>query len=208
VLKRILRVLAPGLLLLLIGVYRIASPPGAGAKSDLAALPREMLGLSGTDVPTEQAILDDLDPDDLLIRRYTRPDGVPIWVVMIYFVNTRLGGHDPQLCYRSQGYRTKDLPDQQIESAIGRITAESFVAIRGMRSERVATVWYTSGEEAISDVRRYRRQLFFQGLRENRLYGIFVRVSTLESERPGEAEGWNARFLAAIVENLPRLVHE
>jgi EpsI family protein len=208
VLKRALKLFAPGIVLILLGAYRIAAPPGAGAETDLASLPRELLGLQGVDVSTEQAILDDLDPDDLLIRRYTRPDGVPIWVVMIYFVNTRLGGHDPQLCYRSQGYRTKNLPEQQIESAIGPITAESFIATRGMRSERVATVWYTSGEGTISDVRRYRRQLFFQGLRENRLYGIFVRVSTLESERPGEAEAWNARFLAVIVENLPRLVHE
>lgn len=207
-LSRALRLLAPGIVLALIGAYRLAAPPGAGARSDLAGLPIELVGLTGVDVPTEQAILDDLDPDDLLIRRYTRPDGVPIWVVMIYFVNTRLGGHDPQLCYRSQGYRTRDLPEQKVESAVGPITAESFIATRGMRSERVATLWYTSGEGAISDVRRYRQRLFFQGLRENRLYGIFVRVSTLESERPGEAEAWNARFLAAIVESLPRLVHE
>lgn len=207
-LARMLKILAPGILLLLVGAYRLAAPPGAGAASDLAALPREILGLTGSDVPTEQAILDDLDPDDLLIRRYTRPDGVPVWVVMIYFVNTRLGGHDPELCYRSQGYRTRELPEQQVESALGQIRAESFMATRGMRSERVATVWYTSGEGAVPDVRRYRRRLFFQGLRENRLYGIFVRVSTLETERPGDAEAWNARFLAAIVENLPRLIHE
>ncbi len=207
-LGRAMKILLPGICLCLIGVYRIAEPPGAGAESDLAALPREMLGLTGIDVPVEQAIVDDLDPDDLLIRRYTRPDGIPVWVVLIYFVNTRLGGHNPQLCYRSQGYRTRDLPEQRIESAIGPITAEAFLATRGMRSERVATVWYTSGEGAISDVSRYRRRLFLQGLRENRLYGIFVRVSTLESERPGEAEAWNARFLSEVVGNMPRLIHE
>jgi EpsI family protein len=208
VLGRATKILLPGILLCLIGVYRVAEPPGAGAKSDLAALPREILGLSSVDIPVEQAIVDDLDPDDLLIRRYMRPDGIPVWVVLIYFVNTRLGGHNPQLCYRSQGYRTRDLPEERIESAIGPITAEAFLATRGMRSERVATVWYTSGEGAISDVSRYRRRLFLQGLRENRLYGIFVRVSTLESEHPGEAGAWNARFLAEVVGNMPRLIHE
>ncbi len=162
-LGRATKILLPGILLCLIGVYRVAEPPGAGAKSDLAALPREILGLSSVDIPVEQAIVDDLDPDDLLIRRYMRPDGIPVWVVLIYFVNTRLGGHNPQLCYRSQGYRTRDLPEERIESAIGPITAEAFLATRGMRSERVATVWYTSGEGAISDVSRYRRRLFYRG---------------------------------------------
>lgn len=207
-LSRVTKLVLPGVLLCLVGAYRIAAPAGAGAQADLASLPMELLGARGADVPVEQAILDDLDPDDLLIRRYVRPDGVPTWVVLIYFMNSRLGGHNPQLCYRSQGYRTQDLPRQRIDSALGPFEAESFLATRGMRSERVATVWYTSGEGAVADVRRYRRRLFFQGLRENRLYGIFVRVSTLETERHGEAEAWNARFLGEVMRNLPLLIHE
>jgi EpsI family protein len=205
---RTAKLLFPGILLCLVGLYRVAVPPGAGAESNLAALPKELLGMKGTDVPLEQAILDDLDPDDLLIRRYLRPDGTPVWIVLIYFVNTRLGGHDPQLCYRSQGYRTESLPDLRVASAAGAIVAESFLATRGARSERVATLWYTSGEGPVPDVGRYRRRLFLQGLRENRLYGIFIRVSTIESAIPGEAEAWNERTVAEIVRQLPGLIHE
>lgn len=207
-LKHTLRLLLPGIVLLCVGGYRVAVPPGAGARSDLAALPHALLGMQGTDVPLDQAILDDLDPDDLLIRRYQRPDGVPVWVVLIYFVNTRLGGHDPQLCYRSQGYRTLEQPDLSATSSLGPIRAESFLASRGNRAERVATLWYTSAEGPVPDVGRYRRRLFFQGLRENRLYGIFVRVSTLENGRAGEAEAWNARVMAEVVSHLPSLIHE
>jgi EpsI family protein len=207
-LKRTLRLLLPGLLLCMVGIYRIAVPPKTGADCDLSRLPLEILGMRGIDVPLGQAILDDLDPDDLLIRRYTRPDGLPVWIVLIYFVNSRLGGHDPQLCYRSQGYRTESMPPLETNSRLGPIRAESFMALRGARAERVATLWYTSAEGAVADVKLYRRRLFFQGLRENRLYGIFVRVSTIESDRPGEAEEWNERVLAEVVGYLPRLVRE
>jgi len=207
-LGRVARLLAPGLLLCLIGLYRVASPPARGVESHLTALPSVLMGLSGVDVPVQQAILDDLGSDELLIRRYTRPDDVPVWVVVIYFVNTRLGGHDPQLCYRSQGFRTEDLPDAKIESTVGALKTENFSATRPGRRERVATFWYAPGGRIVPDVRSYRRMLFFQGLRQNRTYGAFVRVSTLETDQPGLAEEWNARFAAVVAGYLPQLIRE
>ncbi len=205
-LKPGLRLFFPGLLLCLVTGYRIITPHEKGTAADLTALPVELMGLPGIDVPVEQAILDDLNPDGLVIRRYMRPDGIPVWVVLIYFVNRRLGGHDPQLCYRSQGYRTESLPGITLSSPSGILEAESFLASRPGRVERVATFWYTSGLGAVSDVGRYRRRLFIQGLRGNRLYGIFVRISTLETDKDGEAAMWNQRFVAEVAQKLPSLV--
>ncbi|MBD3161504.1 MAG: EpsI family protein [Candidatus Eisenbacteria bacterium] len=195
----------PGLLVLL-ACYRLLVPPAPGAASRLESLPMSLLDLPGEKVPLDQAVLDELDSDDLVIRRYLRPDGVPIWVVLVYFVNTRLGGHDPQLCYRSQGYRTRELSPLAMESALGDLTAERFEAGRPGRTERVATFWYTPGGRPVSDVRKYRFRLFLQGLRENRQYGVFVRVSTLEAGRPERAEEWNRAFVAELARQLPHLI--
>ena len=199
----------PAFLLALLGLYRLGFPPVDDVDSNLRDLPYELLGLSGEDVPINQTILDDLDPDDLVIRRYIRPDGAPIWVVLIYFVNTRLGGHDPQLCYVSQGYRIEELPELRFKSdREEEMTASAFLARRIGRSERVATFWHTAEGQSIAQERRYRNRLFFQGLRENRLYGVFVRVSTLEVGRSEESAMWNERFVAEVARQLPNLIQD
>jgi EpsI family protein len=198
----------PALILCLLGAYRLGFPLQEGAQSRLRDLPYELLGLHGQDVPIDEMILDDLNPDELVIRRYRRPDGVPLWVVLVYFVNTRLGGHDPQLCYVSQGYRIEALPQIRLEGEQGEVTANAFVATRRNRLERVATFWHTAAGHSIANVRRYRNHLFFQGVRENRLYGVFVRISTLETGRRGEAAQWNERFVAEVARRLPDLLHE
>lgn len=207
-LRRLAKALLPGMLLCLLGTYRVAFPPAHGAQSHLAELPTTLLGLNGTDVPESRAILDDLESTDILIRDYRRPDGNPVWVVLIYFENTRLGGHDPQLCYRSQGFRTQDLPGMPIGGGPQGLTAESFLASKSGRAERVATFWYAPGGKVLPDVEQYRGRLFLEGLRQNRTYGVFVRISTIETDRPGEAEEWNARFAAEIVRRLPGLIRE
>jgi EpsI family protein len=208
VLARAGRLLAPGLLLCLLGAYRIGFPPSRGAESHLSELPMTLLGLQGVDVPENRAILDDLESSDILIRDYRRPDGSPVWIVLIYFENTRLGGHDPQLCYRSQGFRTRDLPILHLQGGAGGMEAESFMATKQGRAERVVTFWYAPGGRILPDVTQYRGRLFLEGLRENRTYGVFVRISTLESDRPGEAEDWNTRFAAEIARRLPSLIRE
>jgi EpsI family protein len=196
------------LLLCLVGSYRVLVTPGEGARSELAALPMELLDCQGEDIAVEEAVVDDLGSDDLLVRRYDRPDGVPVWVVLIYFVNSRLGGHDPKICYISQGFRIHDLPPLEIRSAGGTWEAERFRAQRQERSELVTTYWYTPGKRLLSDVRRYRTELLLQGLRENRSYGLFIRVSTLDNESATAAERWNERFVIELANHLPSLIHE
>lgn len=207
-LTRVACIWFPALILCLLGAYRLGVPATEGAHSRLADLPYELLGLPGEDLSLDEAIIQDLDPDDIVIRRYRRPDGVPVWVVLIYFVNTRLGGHDPQLCYRSQGYRVEKLPEMRLQVGGKEISADCFMASNRQRAERVATFWHAPGGSPTSDVRHYRNLLFLQGVRENRLYGIFVRVSTLETSTEGEAQAWNERFVAEVARRLPSLLHE
>lgn len=181
------RVLASLGLLALVAGYVIAFPPLELKGTRLDTCPMELAGMPGTKLTLEQAVLDDLDPDDYLIRQYTRPDGVPVWLVIVYFQNARLGAHDPQICYRSQGYKVQESPVGSVDTAAGPLPYRSFVAVKGSRREVVRCLWFTAGG-ALADVKGWRDRMFFQGLRNNRSFGAFVRISTMDTGDRGTAE--------------------
>jgi EpsI family protein len=185
-----------------LAAYVLLFPPRKIAGTQLASCPMTLAGLPGTQLGLEQTVLDNLDPDDYLVRRYDRPDGLPVWLVIVYFQNARLGAHDPELCYRSQGYRLQGLPPGNIDTAIGPVPYLHFRAEKGPRRERVLYFWYTAGGRALAELKGWRDRMFFQGLKNNRSFGAFVRISTLEGEDPPGAD----RALVKVLEDLaPKL---
>lgn len=195
------RVLASLALVAALAGYVVAFPPFKLEGTRMDTCPLVLAGMPGATLSLEQAVLDDLDPDDYLIRQYERPDGVPVWLVIVYFQNARLGAHDPQICYRSQGFRVEDLPSGSVSTAIGPVPYRSFVAEQGPRRELVRCLWYTAGG-ALADVKGWRDRMFFQGLRNNRSFGAFIRISTLEAGDPAEA----ARIITEVTRDLAPLL--
>ena len=187
-----------GMLVLLAG-YVLAFQPLKLEGTRLDTCPMELAGMPGTNLTLDQAVLDDLDPDDYLIREYTRADGIPVWLVIVYFQNARLGAHDPQICYRSQGYQVQELPAGSVATAIGPFPYHSFVAVKGSRREVVRCLWFTAGG-VLADVKGWRDRMFFQGLRNNRSFGAFVRISTMDAGDMGVAE----RAITDITYDLAR----
>ena len=196
------RVLTSLALVALLAGYIVAFPPVKLAGTRLDTCPLQLAGMPGTTLTLEQAVLDDLDPDDYLIRQYERPDRVPVWLVIVYFQNARLGAHDPQICYRSQGYQVQELPSGSTPTAIGPVPYRSFVAEQGPRRELVRCLWYTAGG-ALADVKGWRDRMFFQGLRNNRSFGAFVRISTLEAGDPAAAERAITDLTRDLAPHLP-----
>jgi EpsI family protein len=192
-----------GLVALLAG-YVLVFPPWKAQGTRLDTCPMELGGMPGTKLTLEQTVLDDLDPDGYLVRRYERPDGIPIWLVIVYFQNARLGAHDPQVCYRSQGFQVQALPDGTVATAIGPVPYRGFLAVKGSRRELVRCLWYTGGG-VLADVKGWRDRMFFQGLRSNRSFGAFVRISTLETGDPGTAEQLVTKFTRDLAPHLPEL---
>jgi EpsI family protein len=190
-----------GMLVLLAG-YVLAFPPLKLAGTRLETCPMELGGMPGTKLTLDQAVLDDLDPDDYLIRQYTRADGVPVWLVIVYFQNARLGAHDPQICYRSQGYEVQELPSGSVATAIGPLPYRSFVAVQGPRREVVRCLWFTAGG-ALADVKGWRDRMFFQGLRNNRSFGAFVRISTMDAGDMGAVERAITDLTRDLAPHLP-----
>ncbi|MBK8230350.1 MAG: EpsI family protein [Candidatus Eisenbacteria bacterium] len=202
------RVVASLLLLGLLAAYVLLLPPGTAGETHLASLPAEIAGFRSTDLELEQAVLDDLNPDGILVRRYERAGVPPVWLVIVYFENARLGAHDPELCYRSQGFEVGNRPDATLTTGLGPVPCRVFDAVRGERNELVNYFWYTAGRRALAEVKTFRDEMFFQGLKSNRSFGAFVRISTLVEGDRAVSEAVLNRFVQELAPVLPQMFPE
>jgi EpsI family protein len=194
--------------LLALAAYILFFPPRRIAGTRLGTCPMTLAGMPGKELGLEQTVLDDLNPDDYLLRRYDRPDGLPVWLVVVYFQNARLGAHDPLLCYRSQGFKLQALPAGTCATASGPVSYNAFRAAKGGRSELVWYFWYTSGGKALAELKSWRDTMFFHGLRKNRSFGVFIRLSTLESGDPKVDVGALEGVLRDLAPLLPTFFPE
>lgn len=84
----------------------VTSPYDFSLAGNLTALPLQLDGWNGMDVPQtnlEVAIL--LDPEQYVYRLYHRPDGNAIWLSLIGSRKSK-SFHSPQICYDTDGWQT------------------------------------------------------------------------------------------------------
>lgn len=132
----------------------------------------------GIELQFEETVVDDLQADDVLIRRYEKGSEIA-WLCVVYHQNRRYGAHDPLLCYRSQGFTMSQEGHREVR-APGRepIVVNSFVAGRRGR-ERLVWYWWTTDGLSTSDASRFRGRMALLGALENRSWGAFVRVEMI-----------------------------
>lgn len=186
-------------------VYVLPKPALGG--SDLAACPMEIEELSGRDVALEEYVLDELSPNDMIYRTYagTSPEEA-VWLVVAYFENARYGAHDPEVCYRSQGWQTEDLAPVTLETRSGNdVDAEVFSVRRRDQERLVMYWWYISDTKVTGDHRSFLNSMAIQGILRGSNYGSFVRVSTRATPTRGEALARLERFSGTVLKELPGL---
>ncbi|MEO5616607.1 MAG: exosortase C-terminal domain/associated protein EpsI [Candidatus Eisenbacteria bacterium] len=197
-----------GAILLLLGAtaaYGWLNPPAnlALGKGVLTRVPQSIGEWNGTELSFEDAVVEELRADDILIRRYERGEDV-VWLCIVYHQNRRYGAHDPRLCYESQGYSIERERDGPIEDASSRpVPARWFVAEHA-RSPRLVAYWWSTTGLATTDPGAFRRQMALRGALDNRSWGAFVRVET--PIRAGDevgAAGRLAEFGARLSGVLP-----
>jgi len=171
----------------------------------LAHCPTRFGDWNGTDLSFENAVIEELKADDLLVRRYQRGDD-RVWLCVIVHQHRRYGAHDPRLCYESQGYILERAGTARVDDGRpGGLTVNRFVADRS-RDRRVVYYWWTTNGLATADVGAFRRKMALRGALDNRSWGAFVRVEALV-RGPGDAaaEAMAADFSAQVARELPRL---
>ena len=187
--------------------YVILHPPENLALGEgvLASCPTRFGDWNGTDLSFEDAVVEELKADDLLVRRYQRGDD-RVWLCVVVHQHRRYGAHDPKLCYESQGYILERPGTARVDDGRpGGLTVNRFVADRA-RDRRVVYYWWTTDGLATADVGAFRRKMALGGALDNRSWGAFVRVEALVRDRgDAAADGRAADFAARVARELPRL---
>jgi len=173
---------------------------GAGA---LAACPAVLGEWNGTDLSFEDAVIEELRADDILIRRYQR-GAERVWLCVVYHQHRRYGAHDPKLCYESQGYDVDRVAPVKIDDGSGRgLAVNRFVASK-RKERRVVYYWWTTEGLSTADAGDFRRRLAMRGAVGGDAWGAFVRVETVV--RDGDdaaAERSVSEFAGSVARKLP-----
>ena len=188
------------------GVVNFAPPPELG-RSNLAACSLELGGFQGRDVPVEEFVMEELDPSDMLMRSYSGSHPKEgIWLIIAYFENARYGAHNPEVCYRSQGWQIEDLPEGLLQrNGQDPVPAVRFKVKRRREERLVMYWWYISESLAMGDQRKFLDSMALQGILRGSNYGSFVRVSTPVWPNEEEASARLQRFGQQVMDELPRL---
>lgn len=202
-----IRFAAATLLLALTAAAVVLTPPVdlSAGHGLLRAVPLQFGPWTGTDSEFEQAVVDELQADDLLIRRYRDGDR-GVWLCLVYHQNRRYGSHDPLLCYTSQGYRVSGAGRAVVDDSTATgLTVNTCVAARG-GERRVVWYWWTTKGLSTADPNAFRSRMAFVGALENRSWGTFVRVESVVHE-DGEAAATERvrEFAALVARRLPAL---
>ncbi len=168
------------ILLLATAAYVQLHPPEnlAAGHGVLRGCPQRFGDWNGTELSFEDAVVEELKADDLLIRRYERGPEVA-WLCVVYHQNRRYGAHDPQLCYESQGYVVERPTHRRIrDGSPAGLEVNRFIAERP-HDRRLVYYWWSTAGLSTADIGAFRSRLAIAGALENRSWGAFVRVETL-----------------------------
>jgi EpsI family protein len=178
----------------------------AAGRGILARVPHEFGPWRGTDSSFERAVVEELQADDLLIRRYL--DGErSVWLCLVYHQNRRYGSHDPLLCYTSQGYDVSGHGRAVVDDGTPEgLTVNTVVARHGPDEERIVWYWWTTRGLSTADPDAFRSRMAVLGALENRSWGTFVRVeAVVKADGPAGATARAREFSAYVARQLPVL---
>jgi EpsI family protein len=186
--------------------YVVAHPPLnlAVGRGSLAACPVVFGDWNGTELSFDDAVIDELKPDDLLVRRYQRGADV-VWLCIVYHQHRRYGAHDPRVCYDAQGFLLD--PERRLHVSDGSpegLEVNRFVADRA-HDRRVVYYWWTTEGLSTPDAGAFRQRMALSGALENRSWGAFVRVEALVQSTDAAADSAAADFAGRVARELPRV---
>lgn len=184
--------------------YVLLHPPEdlAAGCGMLRACPVDFDAWSGSELSFEDAVVEELRADDMLVRRYER-GGQVVWLTVVHHQSRRYGAHDPRVCYESQGYAVEPLGHRRVGHGEEALTVSVFRAVRP-RERRLVYYWWVTGGRTTPDAAAMRRLAALAGAVGGRPGGTFVRVETrLGAE--GEVAGAEALddFSARVARALP-----
>jgi EpsI family protein len=194
-------------LLAAIAAYVVLFPPVnlALGRGLLRSCPVRFGEWSGAELSFEDAVVDELRADDLLLRRYQRGTDV-IWLMIVYHQNARNRAHDPVVCYDSEGYAVGRTTPAVVTGPDGRpVEINAFWAERP-RDRRLVYFWWYAQGQATGSRGEAQGLMALRGALDNRSWGALVRVETLApAGADARATADLKAFAAEVMRALPGL---
>ena len=145
----------------------------------LDALPPQVLGWSGRDIPLEGSVEEMLRADDHVQRSYFDPAGGLVWLYIGYY-GTERGGrseHAPWECYPTAGWEIVEPNITKLPVGDDEVIQE--ILVRRAGEERLVHFWYrtTRSDHVVGEL-AHAWDRFLGRLTIGRADGAFVRLST------------------------------
>ena len=168
----------------------------------LSACPRRFGGWNGEDLSFQNAVLEELQADQVLVRRYQ--DGRDVaWLCIVVHQNRRYGAHDPRVCYESQGYLVGPMTRHHLDDGTpAGLDVNQFGAERPV-DRRLVYYWWATPGLATADADAYRERLALRGALDNRSLGAFVRVELLERSGSDSTAARLDDFAGRVARGMP-----
>ena len=120
-----------------------------------------------------------LEPDSLVMREYTNEKGEPLLLCIVYHRDDRWGAHNPQVCYRSQGWQVTDTKTRTIKYLGNKdFELNEFIISKNNENKIVTYWWYSSGKKQMGSRRKHMIYMCLNGLIYGHMESGFIRVST------------------------------
>jgi len=172
-------------------------------KKNLDRIPYTLDGMHGIDIPLEESIIRELDPDVVVYRNYISENRKPITIYIGYY-GTRKGGrstHTPEGCYPGAGWAI--LKEQKvtmpIDSRVGEVVTLNCLWVNRGNERQLVYHWYQSDKSKIiatgmqQNLNRFKRRLF-----HNRDDGAFIRVSQEIQGDDAQTKGQIEQFIKQL----------
>jgi EpsI family protein len=152
-------------------------------KKNLDKLPYTIGGMSGVDIPLEESVIKELDPDVYVFRNYASTDGRIINVYIGYY-GTQKGGrsaHDPEGCYPGAGWSI--LKENITNVHVDQNGSQKDIMLNTLHVKRgdvnqLVYHWYQSERDTVivngfqQNINRFKNRLM-----HDRNDGAFIRIS-------------------------------
>lgn len=176
----------------------------AVGRGTLSACPARFGGWNGSDLSFDDAVLEEIKADEVLVRRYQQGGDVA-WLCVVVHQNRRYGAHDPRVCYESQGYLVGPMSRRRVENGTPEgLQVNGFSAERAT-DRRLVYYWWLAPGLATEDARAFRDRMALRGALDNRSIGAFVRVELLQRGDPTAAAARLDEFAGLVTRGLPRI---
>ena len=182
-------------------------------KKNLDKLPYTIGGMSGVDIPMEESVIKELDPDVYVYRNYASIDARIINVYIGYY-GTQKGGrtpHNPEGCYPGAGWSI--LKESVSIVPIDQDGSKKDIMLNTLQVKRgdvnqLVYHWYQTGRDTVivngvqQNINRFRNRLL-----HNRDDGAFIRISEdngdNEVKTKKDIEDFIRQLFPLVVQNWP-----